>query len=64
MPRESGTAAEEPGKPVADHIQKDGEDTADGTKSPEQPETTDPPESLFKRLAPSRSRYTILRDEL
>lgn len=29
-----------------------------------QGQATDPPESTFKRLAPSRSRYTILRDEL
>jgi len=25
---------------------------------------TSPPESLFRKLAPSRTRYTILRDEL
>ena len=25
---------------------------------------TQPPESTFKKLAPSRNRYTILRDEL
>lgn len=26
--------------------------------------TTHPPESTFKKLAPSKNRYTILRDEL
>jgi len=34
----------------------------DGNKV--QGQATDPPESTFKRLAPSRSRYTLLRDEL
>ncbi|KAM7283698.1 endoplasmic reticulum resident protein 44 [Ixodes scapularis] len=28
------------------------------------PQSTDPPESSFKNLAPSRNRYTLLRDEL
>lgn len=28
------------------------------------PQGTDPPESSFKNLAPSRNRYTLLRDEL
>lgn len=29
----------------------------------EKPQTT-PPESTFKKLAPSKNRYTLLRDEL
>ncbi|KAL1434372.1 hypothetical protein MTO96_011988 [Rhipicephalus appendiculatus] len=29
-----------------------------------EPQATDPPESTFKNLAPSRQRYTILKDEL
>jgi len=41
-----------------EHIQKDD---ANGDK-PSKPTT--PPESTFKKLAPSRNRYTILRDEL
>lgn len=55
--------AEDAAKPVTDHVQKD-EDSTEETKAPEQADTTDPPESLFKKLAPSRTRYTILRDEL
>lgn len=38
-------------------------DTKDEGKPPS-PKITSPPESSFKKLAPSRNRYTILRDEL
>lgn len=44
---------------TSDHVPND-EDT--NGKQPSKPTT--PPESTFKKLAPSRSRYTILRDEL
>ncbi|KAK7112875.1 endoplasmic reticulum resident protein 44-like [Littorina saxatilis] len=44
------------------HLPKDG---ANQPPSPqEQQKLTQPPESTFKKLAPSRNRYTILRDEL
>ncbi|CAN7938961.1 unnamed protein product [Ixodes hexagonus] len=33
-------------------------------ESKAEPQSTDPPESSFKNLAPSRNRYTLLRDEL
>ncbi|BFZ22019.1 hypothetical protein BsWGS_25058 [Bradybaena similaris] len=39
-------------------------DTSDDPKPQSQPKITSPPESTFKKLAPSRNRYTILRDEL
>ena len=44
-----------------DHVKKDdnGDEKKDVVKEP-----TTPPESTFKKLAPSRNRYTILRDEL
>ncbi len=41
-----------------DHVKKDDSDT------PKPPVPTTPPESVFKKLAPSRTRYTVLRDEL
>ncbi|XP_067123841.1 endoplasmic reticulum resident protein 44 [Centruroides vittatus] len=31
---------------------------------PDQPISTNPPESTFRKLAPSKNRYTLLRDEL
>ncbi|KAK6961137.1 endoplasmic reticulum resident protein 44 [Biomphalaria glabrata] len=39
-------------------------DTSDQPQQPIQSKNTSPPESTFKKLAPSRNRYTILRDEL
>ncbi|CAL1536327.1 unnamed protein product [Lymnaea stagnalis] len=39
-------------------------DTSDEPKPAAQQKITSPPESTFKKLAPSRNRYTILRDEL
>ncbi|KAH9495745.1 Endoplasmic reticulum resident protein 44 [Bulinus truncatus] len=39
-------------------------DTSDEPQQPVQNKITSPPESTFKKLAPSRNRYTILRDEL
>jgi len=49
-------------EPTSDggHINKDEEGDAD--IKPKAPTT--PPESTFKKLAPSKDRYTILRDEL
>jgi len=54
------------GEPLG-HIPKDSDeggqpDTVQGGEG-RLPETS-PPESLFIKLAPSRNRYTILRDEL
>ncbi|ESO06710.1 hypothetical protein HELRODRAFT_106306 [Helobdella robusta] len=47
----------------SEHIPHDP--TSVETKKPEHvPGQTSPPESLFKKLAPSKNRYTILRDEL
>jgi len=49
------------------HIPKDAEgDQQDDaqTKHDGQGSDTTPPESLFKKLGPSRNRYTLLRDEL
>jgi len=42
----------------AGHINKDGADE-EKVKTP-----TTPPESTFKKLAPSKNRYTLIRDEL
>ncbi|CAG5119206.1 unnamed protein product, partial [Candidula unifasciata] len=39
-------------------------DSSDESKPLSQQKNTSPPESTFKKLAPSRNRYTILRDEL
>ncbi|XP_059177179.1 endoplasmic reticulum resident protein 44-like isoform X2 [Physella acuta] len=39
-------------------------DTSDEPREPAPQKITSPPESTFKKLAPSRNRYTILRDEL
>uniref|UniRef100_A0A0B6Y9C1 Thioredoxin domain-containing protein n=1 Tax=Arion vulgaris TaxID=1028688 RepID=A0A0B6Y9C1_9EUPU len=56
---------------VADEGSQDGTETKNIPRDPSddpKPETpqkiTSPPESTFKKLAPSRNRYTILRDEL
>lgn len=49
---------------AAEHIIKDDERRKSETKDEQQQQPTSPPESLFKKLAPSRTRYTILRDEL
>lgn len=49
------------------HVPKDPDPDAatDGANSPPgKTDATSPPESLFRKLAPSRTRYTILRDEL
>ncbi|KAK2170173.1 hypothetical protein LSH36_4g21001 [Paralvinella palmiformis] len=43
------------------HVPKH-EDKPAGEKK--DPDPTTPPESTFKKLAPSRNRYTLLRDEL
>lgn len=44
---------------------KDKEDTKDSKENEvEQVKVTTPPESTFKKLAPSKNRYTLLRDEL
>lgn len=40
------------------------EDTADEANEVDQVKVTTPPESTFKKLAPSKNRYTLLRDEL
>ncbi|ELT96035.1 hypothetical protein CAPTEDRAFT_163818 [Capitella teleta] len=55
----------DPVKPAIESQDNKGEETAmprDGEAK--QPQPTTPPESSFKKLAPSKSRYTILRDEL
>lgn len=43
-----------------------GPDTETGIATEEtgQKQPTTPPESTFKKLAPSKNRYTLLRDEL
>lgn len=42
-----------------------GPDTSsNGVPQIEQKGPTQPPESTFKKLAPSKNRYTLLRDEL
>jgi len=46
-----------PKEPEADEETKQDTTASEGTG-------TSPPESLFRKLAPSRTRYTILRDEL
>ena len=50
----------------AAHVPKEPEvdtETKQAATASEAPRTS-PPESLFRKLAPSRTRYTILRDEL
>jgi len=49
--------------------QKQEQDTSKGLHIPKDkpenvPESTNPPESTFRKLAPSHNRYTILKDEL
>lgn len=39
-----------------------GPDSDSDTEKQDKP--TKPPESTFKKLAPSKNRYTLLRDEL
>lgn len=47
------------------HVPKDADNIAIQQQGQQQqPRLTQPPESTFKKLAPSRNRYTILRDEL
>jgi endoplasmic reticulum resident protein 44 len=58
---------EQAGDKPLDHIPKesDGEDeTTQRVATQPDAVRTSPPESLFRKLAPSRTRYTILRDEL
>ena len=48
-----------------DHLPKDvGQPDQPAQQLQDQQKLTQPPESTFKKLAPSRNRYTILRDEL
>lgn len=50
---------------VADAGNKDHVPKEDNGESPQEPpKPTTPPESSFKKLAPSKTRYTLLRDEL
>ena len=42
------------------HVPKD----EDNTDEKQQVQPTTPPESSFRKLAPSKNRYTLLRDEL
>lgn len=62
MPVESDDSA----AVTAGHIPKEPEvDTeTKQTATASEAARTSPPESLFRKLAPSRTRYTILRDEL
>lgn len=41
-----------------------GPDPAQGANTEQNLKVTTPPESTFKKLAPSKNRYTLLRDEL
>lgn len=50
-------AAHIPKEPEPNDETKQDTTASDGAR-------TSPPESLFRKLAPSRTRYTILRDEL
>lgn len=49
------------GQEQTKNIPKNG-DVPEEAEKPKQP--TSPPESTFKKLAPSKNRYTLLRDEL
>lgn len=52
---------------AAGHVPKESDQdasTEDVRSPPAKADATSPPESLFRKLAPSRTRYTILRDEL
>ncbi|KAK3082779.1 hypothetical protein FSP39_005138 [Pinctada imbricata] len=59
-PPESQDTAGTPDEAASQHIPHDQKPQEEG--SAKQP--TSPPESVFKNLAPSRNRYTVLRDEL
>ena len=56
-------ASDTDGVPVG-HIPKEPEPEAETKQTATEAARTSPPESLFRKLAPSRTRYTILRDEL
>lgn len=60
-PDPTTTSTEEPGqaKEASAHLPHDKSEPNQDVKHP-----TSPPESSFIKLAPSRNRYTILRDEL
>jgi len=47
----------------AKHIPRTDEDTKESTTEKQKTKKTDPPESQFVHLGPSKNRYTILRDE-
>ncbi|XP_074644289.1 endoplasmic reticulum resident protein 44-like [Tubulanus polymorphus] len=59
-PDPSASTTEAPKSPqsATEHIPKDSDKEDNGE------EPTTPPESTFKKLAPSKNRYTLLRDEL
>jgi len=64
--KEQKTGSDESAAAPAGHIPKEpeaDEETKQETTASEGTRTS-PPESLFRKLAPSRTRYTILRDEL
>lgn len=44
--------------------EKSEDDSDSDNEVDKQPQQTTPPESTFKKLAPSKNRYTLLRDEL
>lgn len=50
--------------PDATTENKDDGTQDDNTIQPQQGDSSTPPESTFRKLAPSRNRYTLLRDEL
>ena len=45
------------------HLPRVDEDTTSGEERQRDIKSTDPPESQFVHLGPSRNRYTILKDE-
>jgi endoplasmic reticulum resident protein 44 len=65
-PDKGPEAAEENSPTNAGHVPKeaDPDDTTEQETTKHEQLRTSPPESIFRKLAPSRNRYTILRDEL
>ena len=64
--RDDDVAADDSTATPIGHIPKEPEVDTDTKQAATASEATrtSPPESLFRKLAPSRTRYTILRDEL
>jgi len=61
---EAAEQAEDTNEVPVGHIPKEPEPEPETKQTATEAARTSPPESLFRKLAPSRTRYTILRDEL